>query len=94
MKRIELIANRSVEDEIISSLEHRIADFYYTLLPTVHGRGKSTYRLGTSTWPEENFMVISYLNDHDALMAEAVVEDVKVRFPEEGIRLFFISSDS
>ena len=28
MKRMELIANRSVEDEIISSLEHGIADFY------------------------------------------------------------------
>ena len=91
MKRMELIANRSVEDEIISSLEHWIADFYYTLLPVVHGRGKTAYRLGTATWPEENFMLISYLEDRDALTAKAVVEDVKARFPGEGIKLFFIT---
>ena len=88
MKRMELIANRSVEEELTGALEHRIPDFYYTLLPTVHGRGKTAYRLGTATWPEENFMVISYLEDRDALMAEAVVEEIKQRYPSEGIKLF------
>jgi hypothetical protein len=88
MKRMELIANHSVKDEIINSLEGKIRDFYYTLIPNVHGRGKNAYHMGTATWPEENFMVISYLNDHDTLMAEAVVEDIKLHFPGEGIKLF------
>jgi hypothetical protein len=49
--------------------------------------------MGTATWPEENFMVISYLEDRDALMAEAVVEDIKLRFPGEGIKLFVTQAD-
>jgi hypothetical protein len=49
--------------------------------------------MGTATWPEENFMVISYLEDRDALIAEAVVEDVKIRFPGEGIKLFFTEAE-
>jgi hypothetical protein len=91
MKRMELIANRSVEEEIMTALEHGIKDFYYTLLPAVHGKGKTAYRLGTATWPEENFMLISYLNEHDADKAASLIENVKSRFTGEGIKLFFIS---
>jgi hypothetical protein len=93
MKRMELIANHSVEEEIISTIEGKISDFYYTLVPNVHGRGKNSYHMGTATWPEENFMLISYLTDHDALTAEAVLEETKRRFPDEGIKLFFIKAD-
>ncbi|MDR2476815.1 MAG: hypothetical protein LBD18_03405 [Treponema sp.] len=93
MKRMELIANHSVEEELVNVLERRIKNFYYTIIPNVHGRGKSAYRMGTATWPEENFMVISYLNDHDARAAEALVKDVKLRFPGEGIKLFFMNND-
>jgi hypothetical protein len=93
MKRMELIANRSVEEEIIGALEAGIRDFYYTLLPVVHGRGKTQYRLGTPTWPEENFLLISYVNDRDAETAESVVADIKDRFPHEGIKVFLSNSD-
>jgi hypothetical protein len=93
MKRLELMANRSVEEEIISGLEAGIKDFYYTLLPVVHGRGKAQYCLGTPTWPETNFLLISYLNDRDTEMVKSVIEEIKNRFPNEGIKLFFINSD-
>jgi hypothetical protein len=93
MKRMELIANRSVETELIDALEASVADFYYTLLPAVHGRGKAARRLGTATWPEENFLLISYLDDAEAAAAQALVRAVKTRFPTEGIKLFFVSAD-
>jgi hypothetical protein len=89
MKRMELIANRSVEEEITGALETKLPGFYYTLLPAVHGRGRRDYRLGTATWPEENFMLISYIGDEGAALAEAAVKEVKDRFPTEGIKLFF-----
>jgi hypothetical protein len=63
MKRIEIIANRSVQADILEGLGQNIDDFCYTLLPVVHGRGKREYHLGTATWPEENFMLISFLTD-------------------------------
>jgi nitrogen regulatory protein PII len=93
MKRIELIANRSVENEIIEALEKNIHDFYYTLLPQIHGRGKTKYRLGTTTWPEMNFMLISYLDDEIAAKAETAIREVKERFPKEGIKLFIMQAE-
>jgi hypothetical protein len=92
MKRMELMANRSVEEEIIGGLEAGIADFYYTLLPMVHGRGKSQYRLGTATWPEENFLLISYVTNQEAERAESIIAEIKGRFPNEGIKFFFINT--
>jgi hypothetical protein len=91
MKRMEIMANRSVEEELTGALEAGIDNFYYTLLPVVHGKGKGRYRLGTATWPEENFLLISYLNDRDAETAQSVVVEMKSRFPKEGIKVFFIT---
>lgn len=90
MKRMELIANRSVEREIIEALEAAIPEFFYTLIPELHGRGKTKYRLGTPTWPEMNFMLISFLDDVDAANAKNVIREVKERFPREGIKLFVV----
>jgi DNA replication initiation complex subunit (GINS family) len=92
MKRLELIANRSVEKEIIEALEEKITDFYYTLLPQISGRGKTKYRMGTATWPEMNFLLISYIDDANAVAAKAVVQEVKERFPREGIKLFVMET--
>ena len=91
MKRLELIANRSVEKEIIEALDTNIQDFYYTLLPQIHGKGKTKYRLGTATWPETNFLLISYLNDEDAVKADAAIRSVKKQFHHEGIKFFIMS---
>jgi hypothetical protein len=90
MKRMELIANRSVENEIIEALEEVVSDFYYTLLPEIHGKGKTKYRLGTATWPELNFLLISYLDDEAAAHVETAVRGVKEKFPREGIKLFMM----
>ncbi|MDR2375302.1 MAG: hypothetical protein LBD96_02570 [Treponema sp.] len=93
MKRMEIMANRSVEEELTGALEAGIKDFYYTLLPVVHGRGKTQYRLGTPTWPEENFLLISYVDDRDAETAQSIVTEIKNRFPKEGIKVFFIRAE-
>jgi hypothetical protein len=93
MKRMELIANRSVEKELTGALEEGISGFYYTLLPGVHGRGETAYRMGTATWPEENFMLISYLENREADQAKTLVREIKARFPGEGIKLFFTEAD-
>ena len=92
MKRIELFANNSVETEIVRALEENIKDFYYTLVPEIHGKGKTKYRLGTTTWPETNFLLITYLEDDDVEILKNVVIEVKKRFPQEGIKLFIVTS--
>ncbi len=91
MKRIEVIANRSVQDEVIDGLESAIPDFFYTLVPVVHGRGRQRRRLGTPTWPEENFLIIAYVDDEASRTVEAVMAGIKARFPSDGIKLFILS---
>jgi hypothetical protein len=89
---MELIANKSVEREIVESLEQNIDNFFYTLIPELHGRGQTKYRLGTATWPELNFLLISYLEDTAANKAVSAIREVKERFPREGIKLFIMDA--
>ncbi|MCR5495928.1 MAG: hypothetical protein K6F15_09855 [Treponema sp.] len=86
--RIEIIANQSVEDDITELLEEEIPEIEYTLIPTVHGRGRNAKKLGTSTWPEQNFLLFAYLSLENARKAKAIIEAVKAKFPGEGISFF------
>ena len=94
MERIEIIANRSVQDDITEGLEGTIKDFYYTVLPVVHGNGRQQRKLGTTTWPEQNFLLLAYVSDEDARIAREVVAQVKTRFPKEGIKIFSVPATS
>lgn len=93
MKRVEIIANRSVQNEIIDGLETVLADFHYTLLPMVHGKGRQLKRLGTPIWPEENFMLISYVSEGEAAAAKSAMALIKTAFPNEGIKLFVVNAE-
>lgn len=86
--RIEIIANQSVEDDITELLEEEIPEIEYTLIPTVHGRGRNAKKLGTSTWPEQNFLLFAYLSLENARKAKAIIEAVKAKFSGEGISFF------
>jgi len=88
MTRIEIIANRSVQDDVVERLESAVEGFYYTVIPVVQGRGRQARRLGSSTWPEENFLLLAYVDDAAAATARTVVSAVKERFPTEGIKYF------
>ena len=85
MKRIEVIANQSVKDELLEALGTALPALEYTLVPTVQGSGRSKMKLGTRTWPETNFLLISYMADEEAIEAKAAVADIARRFPGEGI---------
>ena len=39
MYRIEIIANKSVEDDITEALEQYVEGILYTVIPMVYGRG-------------------------------------------------------
>lgn len=84
----EIIANQSVQDDIIEILEQVIPSIQYTIIPTVTGRGKNSYKLGTVTWPEQNFMLFAYLEKDKVMLVQAAVTMLKKKFPKEGIKLF------
>ncbi len=88
MYRIEIFANKSVEDDIQEALEQYVPGILYTTVPLVYGRGGEDRKLGTATWPETNFMMISYIEDSSLAAVKAVMKGVKEKFTGEGIKYF------
>jgi len=88
MKRLEIFGNHSVQEEVVAALEAVVPGLRYTLLPTVQGRGGDDWKLGTTVWPEENFLLVTYLPDAGAAASVAAVRQVKIRFPKEGLKAF------
>jgi len=96
MKRLELIANRSVESEVIEALEKRLN---ITIIPCYrkHAAGvkPGTYSDASRTgWEHMHgrkfFFLISYLDQEVAGEAEAIIKEVKQRNPCEWIRLLIM----
>ena len=90
LRRCEIIANQSVEDDIIEILETEIPDFEYTIDENLSGRGRTSRKLGNSVWPEMNFVLTTYTDEETVLIVEKCVNHVKEKFPKEGINLFII----
>lgn len=88
MLRIEIIANQSVHDEIIDALEEYIPNILYTVIPLAEGRGQDSYKLGTSSWPETNFVLFSYVKKSELEKVKAIIKAIKEKFPDEGIKAF------
>ncbi len=88
MKRIEIIANRSIEEDMHDLFKRKGVAAYYTKIPEVHGTGKSGPRRGDHVWPEENFILIVYCGDEEAEKIKSAVAELKLLFEGEGIRVF------
>jgi hypothetical protein len=88
MKRLEIIANQSIEEDLFELLRKRGLAKKYTKIPGVHGAGNSEPKQGDHIWPEENFILILYCEEGDALATAEVIRELKTYFPTEGIKLF------
>ncbi len=93
MYRAEIVSNQSVQDDISERLEKEIPGIQYTVIPEVHGKGLKTKKLGDVVWPEMNFILFAYIEDGDAKKVKDVIAQVKERFPNEGISLFFTKGE-
>ena len=92
MIRIEIIANHSVEENILEALAAGQVGQYYTRYPVAMGVGKSGPRMGDAIWPEENFVLVIWCEEDEAQSIERAVATVKANFPGEGIKLFGLRS--
>jgi len=88
MIRIEIIANHSVEENILDALKHEGVGKYYTKFPSIFGVGTSGPRMGDAIWPEENFALVIWCDEEEARGIGRAVEYVKKRFPDEGVKIF------
>jgi hypothetical protein len=91
MIRLEIIANHSVEENILEALKKEGAGKYYTKYPEIFGVGSSGPRMGDAVWPEENFALVIWCEENEARAIQRAVQGVKKVFPDEGIKLFGLS---
>ncbi|MDR3139854.1 MAG: hypothetical protein LBT95_09335 [Treponema sp.] len=92
MIRIEIIANHSVEENILEALKDRGVGKYYTKYPSIFGVGSAGPRMGDAVWPEENFALVIWCEEEEAQGIEQAVAEVKEHFPDEGIKLFKLTA--
>lgn len=90
MKRVEIIANRSIEDNVMDALRTAEVAKFYTKYPVVHGEGTSGPRFGDAVWPEENFVLVVWCEDAEARRIAEAIAPVKAQFPAEGVKIFGI----
>ena len=88
MIRLEIIANHSVEENILDALAKENAGKFYTKIPSVYGVGKAGPRMGDAIWPEENFSLVIWCEQTEAAAIKRAIDSVKQKFPGEGIKLF------
>ena len=88
LKRVEVIANHSIEQDVMDILEIKGMASHFTKIPSVHGRGDADPKRGDHIWPEENFILIIYCDEAQATSIEEAMEEVRESFPDEGIRCF------
>jgi hypothetical protein len=90
MIRVEIIANHSVEENIMEALAKQGVGKYYTKFPSILGTGSSGPRMGDAIWPEENFALVIWCEVEEARGIAKAVASVKEQFPGEGIKLFHL----
>ena len=88
MIRIEIIANHSVEENVLEALAKENAGKYYTKYPSILGVGSTGPRMGDSVWPEENFALVIWCEEEEARAIERAIASVKEKFPDEGVKIF------
>jgi hypothetical protein len=88
MLRVEIVANHSVEENVLDALKDHGVGKYYTFYPKVHGVGTSGPRMGSAVWPEENFSLVIWCEEEEAIGIAGAIAEVKAKFPDEGIKVF------
>lgn len=91
--RIEIIANQSVEEDIIEILETSIPAIEYTLEENVFGKGRSARKLGSTVWPEMNFRLTIYTTQTDSKAIQKRIQEIKTKFAGEGISIFEMKAE-
>lgn len=87
MKRVEIIANHSIQSDVFEALKLVRLDKRYTLHTNVTGMGSNGGRLGTNIWPEENFILLLYLEQDECETLFEKLKVIKDHFPDEGIKI-------
>jgi len=88
VKRVEIIANQSIEADLFEIFIKKGIGRHYTKIPNAMGVGNSDPKMGDHIWPEENVMIIIYCEEKEAVKLKDAVKEVNELFPREGLKVF------
>ena len=88
MIRVEVVGNRSVQEDFFDRLAEGEVGQHHTLFPEVQGVGISGPRQGDHVWPEENFVFFAYVEREEARAIKEIVMELQEVFSGEGITFF------
>ncbi len=86
LTRVEIVANRSIEEDLIDLLNACGHGETFTLLHPVFGRGSSGRREASAVWPETNVVILVFVATDEVSVLVDGLRDLKQRFPREGLR--------
>lgn len=85
MRRVEIVGNHSVEQDLIDQLDRKLPGLSWTKVASVQGKGNTGYKLGDGVWPEENFLFFSICGEEEEAVLRQIVQDIQLQHPTEGI---------
>lgn len=91
MRRIEIILESSVEDEIVEHFDRQKIT-HYTRLQDAHGKGNKEPKMGDSVWPQTNAVFIVFANDDEAKKIALIIKKIKEAHPLAGVVGFISES--
>jgi len=86
MIRVDIIANQSIEENVIDELTTLGHGESFSYIHPVYGRGTNGRREGSAVWPETNVMFVVFLDDGTADALAERIRTLRRQFPKEGIR--------
>jgi len=91
MKMLRAVYNIVIDEEVTAAVE-AIGVHCFTKWPRVLGRGKKTGpRMDTHIWPGANTVTMFVLEDDMAKKAMKVMEGLRERLGNEGVKAFLLN---
>jgi hypothetical protein len=94
LKRVELIFSAAVDEDFMDGFKKEGIGAHYTKISGVTGAGFSNPKLGDSVWPQLNEMIIVYCSKDEAEKILDLAEQIREKYPMEGIACFVSKAKS
>ena len=88
LKRVELIFSAAVDEDFMDGFKKGKIGAHFTKISGVTGAGFSNPKLGDSVWPQLNEMIIVYCSKDEAEKIIKLAEQIREKYPMEGIACF------
>ncbi len=93
LKRLEIIGNLSLEEDILEGFAEKKVGRHRTSIMPVHGNGLSGPCYGDPVWPEENFYLLLFLPEEDVPVVEDIIRSVRETHRGTGLACFLSECD-